>query len=1481
MTEQRTERATLHFGLGHYPSDKNYSIGTGGKRYALVPHTTETLAEHSKANRALALIAPEHRASITHFATDVEMPADAVGIHLVTYPSSKPGSIPDLVLPFIYIPEAAKRRHFRKRTRVAAKSRLPAHLKKLGVHTVAAKDLAAVRLDATKIVTPFQAAESILFNHPDLMTLRQDIAAQVLYEHIDNVLSQDDALPQFISQNGPLTKSPYSFTVVTIDPQTGKPVDPITTDENGDPILCQDGKPLTWPQENGQNVIQQYKLSTGVIGTTDGKQQGAAFSALAAVLRSVKDDPALNGQSWSKQHGITASQRTDVPPSAAARLSRAALRADADGGFQWNVSSKTSMYGLDLDSGSLEYDESDQTLSVKVKNWANRYLGAYVQFFDETGNAINNPWNDGHDGQSKMYLEMISSGNTMCGIPIWTDYTKLSFKMPDTATKADVLLGGMGVGDEDADVDEPGTVYTGIFCFGIPAFLVAASVGTTGARKALGNLEDTDITLVIRVVEGFLGGAGVIIKALKNPKSLLSSFGEMAASIIFSRSLFWLAKWITGYATATRILEAAPIIGWTFEVLSCAAGIADMTATTVEVLSSPATYDFELARTIDLQVTVAPDPTHGVKGQDPIWPLESHHWEVVVQYKGGTSVKQVGMMAAIKPETALSVLFSGDTAISAAPGAQIQVSVNIYSETNWLCGKWASAWLAAVAPEGTTKLILNGAIIEFLVPLTAQTQYSHYQKLAYQNGNHVWQFTTTPPSGVFSGTDCPNTGNYLCRLVDMTINDLAYALAYTYQASGQGLPLDFGKEAQNGQMYAFQSISVLGHPQAGLKQPSIGFSLAPNISYDQFGPAPLFSLPSASYQPGLDDAGGKAVPAALVTAFANASGPGFGGNSDGPKTGNGSLVLPAGAQVTVVTQTAEWYIGLPGQPALYDLRRETDTIQVFRYPTPAFSPRNYYLDTRPVETKTKYYLRHVTLLDGNTNFDYTTGKSWGAFEQTQVDNIVVHPNGYVVGVDTQYHKLLILRLPESATDDADAPVALPLSGAGTREGLLKTPVALTITADGRILVLEQDNARIQAFDTMGNPVPCFTGSVAFALDPAFKTDLNNNALSIGFQQAYQRAVQPLLAPLFSLPTTLSPALDAGTLNADLKQQFADNALELSDSGPFQLLTTQGGSTWLLADQGSGLTYAIHKDLYVNLGDAELFTLAESRAAELDAGTISQSLLQAFGDNGVSLSDPDMLKVTVATAGAEWLLTDSGTNQTYDITVESNAYAYDGATLLFRVPSGLFDSVNSGDAPPKDVLDLFDANHIELSKSSRVNVVADGSHWQVIDPSSGITYDISTEPDLDVFHAASFTVEVLAVNKEWILRDRVNTLTFHIKAGDTALNVSQLISTAPLKDPVNANVHYLDIGVETKGFIYVLSYAGSGSATSDYRLDIYSPDGSWLSRTPERAGDPGVNGAKFAVDQWRNVYTLNYDSFLGPNNRTEPSVSTWIPSTPPG
>ena len=90
----------------------------------------------------------------------------------------------------------------------------------------------------------------------------------------------------------------------------------------------------------------------------------------------------------------------------------------------------------------------------------------------------------------------------------------------------------------------------------------------------------------------------------------------------------------------------------------------------------------------------------------------------------------------------------------------------------------------------------------------------------------------------------------------------------------------------------------------------------------------------------------------------------------------------------------------------------------------------------------------------------------------------------------------------------------------------------------------------------------------------------------------------------------------------------------------------------------------------------------------------------------------------------------------------------------------------------------------------------------------------------------------------------------------------------------SGVTYLDLGVEGLGYMYVLSFVNEGTAVDDYRLDIYDPQGAFLTRTT------GVAAARLAVDTFRNVYTLNYE-VVANAPRIEPSLSQWNPSTPEG
>jgi len=138
--------------------------------------------------------------------------------------------------------------------------------------------------------------------------------------------------------------------------------------------------------------------------------------------------------------------------------------------------------------------------------------------------------------------------------------------------------------------------------------------------------------------------------------------------------------------------------------------------------------------------------------------------------------------------------------------------------------------------------------------------------------------------------------------------------------------------------------------------------------------------------------------------------------------------------------------------------------------------QGYYLDTQG----TGIYLRPVAF--GPGSFDLQATTSVAQFPpQSGLTDLCLHPAGYAAAVSLDSNILQIAALAAAALPDAQAPMALSFGGAGTRRGLLGAPVAVAVTPDGLLLVLEQGNARVQAFDVNGNPVARFKGEPVFAL----------------------------------------------------------------------------------------------------------------------------------------------------------------------------------------------------------------------------------------------------------------------------------------------------------------------------------------------------------------------------------------------------------------
>jgi hypothetical protein len=271
-------------------------------------------------------------------------------------------------------------------------------------------------------------------------------------------------------------------------------------------------------------------------------------------------------------------------------------------------------------------------------------------------------------------------------------------------------------------------------------------------------------------------------------------------------------------------------------------------------------------------------------------------------------------------------------------------------------------------------LELGIVITEILVPLDAQTQYSHKEVIELDaNGNHVWHASATAPTTVTPEGQCGNANGDICEWTGITVSTVNAAVGYAWKGYNSALG-----ECASGS--PGQSAPVREHLR---------------------DPEPAKQIPALELR--------------LHRRHAHRVRP------DGP---------------------ADW---------------------------------NFYLDT----TSGGRYIRQIRL---GTTPSYDGPASNKAFGQLKFDSdaLLLHPMGKIISVNTSRSKLEVLDLPSAATSDANAPQSEVRSGVGTREGLMSGPVHAVVSADGTILVLEQENNRIQAFDIGGNPVPYFANGAYFA-----------------------------------------------------------------------------------------------------------------------------------------------------------------------------------------------------------------------------------------------------------------------------------------------------------------------------------------------------------------------------------------------------------------
>lgn len=1376
MTKQPFETATLHFNLNYASEFGGFTLHTGDRSYSLTPHTAETRARFRAENAAMSRLPEARLDELSHFAEDVELPSDVVRLLRVTAdPPSDQAPLPPLAAVKIHIPAQARRRCRRRRLRRTGQL-THSTLKHFGLSAqLGGHDEEAVldlHADADLLCeSPLETAKCLAFHHPQLASRDEDTGAEVMDNHIDEATDLL-AFATLISKLGPATEHGGWATIT--------------------PSVDKDGNVMTWGpgwekegHEEGTPVYH-YRLNDEIAGgkdTSPGDPSG--LSVVNEALRTSQNDEELKDKKWSVELGAP-DLRKDVKETS--KTMAELLEQGTEDGYKFTLNNRTPGYGLDVPKDSMSF-ESEAGFGIDAHNVFLRTLVAYVQFRDIDGKAIPNPpgWEDRmpeflrnvFESDTKKYVTNVSPVNVILGIPMPTDPTQVDFQWPEGAASCDLLFGGLGTRNWDGVVDPPGIILTGVFQYGVPLLFLAGGAAITSSAWYKAFIANRDLFwAVVGVGFGAVGGGVSTAAALLNTKQVLFAFGDAIAGILVKKGLEKLATYILARLTAAQMASAVPVVGWGFRIANMAITAINLAETTVEVLISPCTYSLEVKRELPLEVTVEPDPLHG---DPPIWPEVATHYVVTVQYKNGTNYTVTGRLPGATGERDKPIVAHFP---ELPTGGEFQVVCGVYSDTDWLAGNWTSTWTRAVLPHGKPVLKLEGAIRENLVPLTTQTQYLYKAKLVYEDQVHKWH-EGDQPTAVVTDLDGGATGHNLSHLVNLTINNKAYMLGYCWQASGQNLPLCGSDEPTTGQIFAFQNISTLADPEAALKFPSCGFSAQPYLIYDQFGPAPLFSLDKKFT--GVLDLGD--VDKALRQAFKE-----------------NIHELPPKVKVNVVLKETQWHLFAESETPTYDLRRAPDaSISVFDYPTPLFSPNNFYVDTRGE----RYHLRRVTL-DDHTPFDMSPTESFGYFTQPHLDSVVIHPAGYAIGVNWKNSKMEMIHIPEEGTTDQEAQPASMLSGQGQRLGLMNGPKALTVTADGRILVLETVNHRIQSFDIHGNPVASFVGDDVCTVDKeTYARDLDAGRVTVALRDAFQQG-----------GVTLSPhwRVVDGNDQFDVRQRD-DEWLDVQMNG------AELSSEWWISEHKKAdwapagyEVKAEHGKLEVYADGTRRFTLPLECRVALDRGVVDDTILAAFKEHGLELSQ-------------QAAVTGNG------LQVSSNEM-----TDLARgvVPAGLRQALATRDVTLSEAA--------EVQSLVVVKVESPGSLWILQDNDTTRSYRITVDPD-----------------------------------DEKRLKATHYSPFMPLyrADP-DEKFTYLDMGTEMKGYIFVLGYTGNGKKENDYKLDIYDPQGHWLSRTPDTSIEPratGVNAAKLVVDMWRTMFTLNFEHFQGPGGRTEPSVSRWLPTTP--
>ena len=811
-------RTVFHADLSDAHPGEDYWIHAGGKRYPLVAHTADTLAE-------LRRIAPHMEAMpdarLTHYTGEaVELPRDfVVRVHikhtLRTFPGAQGKDGVHHVA--MHIPG-----------RLAA--RLPD----------GSPDFGSV---AHHPIDWISTAKALIFHHADLINNNPE-TSNIIYDYMDNnsvISSEFETLAERMRQMGPPAEARGWALLV-----------PYTPPKNQE--TKQDGT-TTYYFHQPQDAIQT-----------------AAGGVTTLMMMATKNDNRLKGKKWTLQEGTSV---TSAPgssnPDARVLLASVSTAAGA-AGWKASLQNSQSVYGLQTII-SIK-DASRMQLQVTLNNTFIRYLGAYVRFFDAEGKAISVPhWSPdeapltttiikevmGPDVQydDMRFLGYVGPVNNILAIPIVSDpgVLQVTITFPANAVSASIYGSGLGTGS-DAWPKSPivGGVLTGLLNLGVPAFMLAFAVAAQ-SYKPLYDIVD-ELSSNKKFVGAVLSGGALFFGAnfgvaASHKQMDWKSFATLA-KLLFDPAATKAMLWIEASMAGEEAAEQIPFAGWIMIAVNIATGLAQMAETIIEVAISPWNIENRIATSITTAITIKPDPRHHAFPQAPAGSTPSYTVKMIYKDQKRPTVSTAYSVPATTPAT-LAASFPNNTL-----GGQVKFEVSYYID-QWLAAKATTGWMEN---DEVTVSDLTLILIQFPIPLTEKSIYRHTAILTYQNGAYAWMPSSTAPTATVANRNTSSSGNAISDWTALTLSQKLGMIGFGWKAAGMGIASCVSGET--GQLYAIQNIDIPGTAMKDVKFSNCGFDGQSELIDDPF--PPKFLMVDGQWK--LDDKG-QPVPDPADAALGN------------------------------------------------------------------------------------------------------------------------------------------------------------------------------------------------------------------------------------------------------------------------------------------------------------------------------------------------------------------------------------------------------------------------------------------------------------------------------------------------------------------------------------------------------------------------------------------------------------------------------------